>query len=1012
MAKDRKKLLHIHSSIPDKQPTAASLEVGEIAVNNAANQEFISLKNSNNKVVRLSSDEQIVTIMEKKEVMPYDGYVRGETGPSGTKDGYGSYGITENDLLSNTSNIVIKLNQVAAGNTVKHDEVNGAKDRYNKCVNPTSDSGLTDGAGFYIDMSRYAMQGANPTFSGITNTCYTELNGRTEILGGSGTAGSCRSLLNIDVLSATTNVSSAWTTGGTADTTINSAKTDIETALTEITSANTTIGTDILHVSGTTTETHDGAVTITNNNNKTETTKGNVETNVSGTTSENYKEAVTINNLSTKAETTTGVNEVNNKSDYNVNTTGNTNFNSTGDTNIHADANICETADVNATFYGAAKTNVGLNCNDNASATTTNVYGGTLNTSASTANTTIGTANTTVTSANTNITSATTTIGTASTTITDATTNISTATTTVTAATTTISTATTNITLANTTATTANYNGTTLNSNINNVTHSGQTLNVTENTTDITSCGHLYLNTNDFKLEQCSGSQGSASLKFCSGFTVDSNKFTLEECTAGSGSILIKETTSEISGTNLTINEGDDVTINAGDDFAVNTSGDTTITTTGQTQITSTQNVCVTSKADANFGGDANTRIGADCNGTTGYSNNTYITASSSAFTYAPNVVNSGTTNENTFTTINNSATTENNNITNINNTATTENNNIATINTTATTINTSATTINQSGSTYNVTANTETHNTTAFTVNSTSAACIVSDNTAGIGGDITTNVGANCQGGAISNTTNIYGDTLVESGTTNNNTFTTINNSATTINSSATTINNTATTENNNITTINNNTTTYNITGETNIEGDTNITGDTYIDGDLTVTGEICPTNGLCKTLTWTYGSVCNEASGSTNFKDNESFVIPKTIADVTCNVVDLTENCLSINKNVCVSGTVTSSQGMYTASDERLKENISFIGGYDLSRIGKIQLKSFNYKADKSNRKVYGVIAQDLQNLGFDNLVYTDEEGMLAVDYTGFLLLKIAQLEKQISLLNVKLDKLENKE
>ena len=43
MAKDRKKLQHIHSSIPDKQPTPQSLEVGEIAVNNAANQESITI---------------------------------------------------------------------------------------------------------------------------------------------------------------------------------------------------------------------------------------------------------------------------------------------------------------------------------------------------------------------------------------------------------------------------------------------------------------------------------------------------------------------------------------------------------------------------------------------------------------------------------------------------------------------------------------------------------------------------------------------------------------------------------------------------------------------------------------------------------------------------------------------------------------------------------------------------------------------------------------------------------
>ena len=68
MAKDRRKVQHIHSSVPDKQPTPASLEVGEIAVNNSKDQEFLSIKNSEDKVVRFSTDEQIVTIMEKKAV--------------------------------------------------------------------------------------------------------------------------------------------------------------------------------------------------------------------------------------------------------------------------------------------------------------------------------------------------------------------------------------------------------------------------------------------------------------------------------------------------------------------------------------------------------------------------------------------------------------------------------------------------------------------------------------------------------------------------------------------------------------------------------------------------------------------------------------------------------------------------------------------------------------------------------------------------------------------------------
>ena len=172
MAKDRKKLQHIHSSVPDKKPTPASLKIGELAVNNAANQEFISTKNSNDKVVRFSSDEQIITWTEKKEVIPYSGTV-------------------ENiHLDTNRSNIEIKLNQVVAHNTVKNDVVNGAKDIDGNLVNPSSDGGLTNGAGFAIDTSAFALQGGNPSFSSVTTTCNATLNGTTEIKGKSDECGS------------------------------------------------------------------------------------------------------------------------------------------------------------------------------------------------------------------------------------------------------------------------------------------------------------------------------------------------------------------------------------------------------------------------------------------------------------------------------------------------------------------------------------------------------------------------------------------------------------------------------------------------------------------------------------------------------------------------------------------------------------------------------------------------------------------------------------------------------
>ena len=188
MAKDRKKLVHIHSNITDKQPRPEAIEVGEIAVNNGisgnTDRSFLSIKNANNEVVRFSSDEQMISWTEKKEVIPFEGQVRGEDGPESTKDSgdYGSYGITNDDLLNNKSNLVIKFNQVAASNTPKSEIINGGKDIYGKLVNGTPDASR-EGAGIAIDMSRYAMRGANPSFSSLTITNGTTLEGGLNVSG-------------------------------------------------------------------------------------------------------------------------------------------------------------------------------------------------------------------------------------------------------------------------------------------------------------------------------------------------------------------------------------------------------------------------------------------------------------------------------------------------------------------------------------------------------------------------------------------------------------------------------------------------------------------------------------------------------------------------------------------------------------------------------------------------------------------------------------------------------------
>ena len=144
MAKNRKKLIHVHSSVTDKQPTQESLEYGELAVNNSKEMSFISTKNSSDEVVRFSEDKTLVDWMERKTVFPYTAV------------------IDNINLDENKSNIEFKMNQLVAKNTPKSNDVNHAKDIDGQDIK-------ADG-GFAIDMSRYAMIGANPSFKTISAT--------------------------------------------------------------------------------------------------------------------------------------------------------------------------------------------------------------------------------------------------------------------------------------------------------------------------------------------------------------------------------------------------------------------------------------------------------------------------------------------------------------------------------------------------------------------------------------------------------------------------------------------------------------------------------------------------------------------------------------------------------------------------------------------------------------------------------------------------------------------------
>ena len=150
MAKNRKKLIHVHSSVYDKQPTQESLEYGELAVNNS--------KNSSNEVVRFSEDKTLVDWMERKTVFPY------------------TASIGNVDLDANKSNIEFKMNQLVAKNTPKSNDVNHAKD--------IDGQDIEGGVGFAIDMSRYAMIGASPSFKTVSTTDGADIKGDSVVISG------------------------------------------------------------------------------------------------------------------------------------------------------------------------------------------------------------------------------------------------------------------------------------------------------------------------------------------------------------------------------------------------------------------------------------------------------------------------------------------------------------------------------------------------------------------------------------------------------------------------------------------------------------------------------------------------------------------------------------------------------------------------------------------------------------------------------------------------------------
>ena len=107
----------------------------------------------------------------------------------------------------------------------------------------------------------------------------------------------------------------------------------------------------------------------------------------------------------------------------------------------------------------------------------------------------------------------------------------------------------------------------------------------------------------------------------------------------------------------------------------------------------------------------------------------------------------------------------------------------------------------------------------------------------------------------------------------------------------------------------------------------------------------------------------------------------------------------------------TVMTANGVFQTSDLRFKKNVKDLNYDTALKAHNLPIKEFNYTDDPSERLVYGVIAQEAENRGLNELVYTDENGKKSVDYTSLLLLKIAQLQKDIDVLRNNLADLDGK-
>lgn len=135
----------------------------------------------------------------------------------------------------------------------------------------------------------------------------------------------------------------------------------------------------------------------------------------------------------------------------------------------------------------------------------------------------------------------------------------------------------------------------------------------------------------------------------------------------------------------------------------------------------------------------------------------------------------------------------------------------------------------------------------------------------------------------------------------------------------------------------------------------------------------------------TLTGGLVCDKAGENSLYVNGQSQFLDRVYMD----------DELYVKVYIETQGSITANS-FYESSDRSLKKNIKSISNSDLEKIKKVELKEFNFKEDST--KKYGVIAQEIEEVGLNNLVSKNREGMKSVDYISLLILKIQQLEEEI--------------